>query len=29
LKFCSKFTQVCARIIIHNFRRINYFEMLG
>ena len=27
LKFCSKFTQVCARIIIHNFRRINYFEM--
>ncbi len=28
LKFCSKFTQVCARIIIHNFRRINYFEML-
>lgn len=26
LKFCSKFTQVCARIIIHNFRRINYFE---
>ena len=29
LKFCSKFTQVCARIIIHNFRRINYFEMLS
>jgi transposase len=29
LKFCSKFTQVCARIIIHNFRRINYFEMFG
>jgi len=28
LKFCSKFTQVCARIIIHNFRRINYFEGL-
>ena len=28
LKFCSKFTQVCARIIIHNFRRINYFERL-
>ena len=28
LKFCSKFTQVCARIIIHNFRRINYFGML-
>ena len=28
LKFCSKFTQVCARIIIHNFRRINYFEEL-
>lgn len=28
LKFCSKFTQVCARIIIHNFRRISYFEML-
>lgn len=27
LKFCSKFTQVCARIIIHNFRRISYFEM--
>jgi len=25
LKFCSKFTQVCARIIIHNFRKINYF----
>jgi len=29
LKFCSKFTQVCARIIIHNFRRINYFEGLS
>ncbi len=29
LKFCSKFTQVCARIIIHNFRRINYFESLA
>ena len=29
LKFCSKFTQVCARIIIHNFRRISYFESLG
>lgn len=28
LKFCSKFTQVCARIIIHNHRRLNYFEML-
>jgi len=28
LKFCSKFTQVCARIIIHNFRRINYFDSL-
>jgi transposase len=28
LKFCAKFTQVCARIIIHNFRRINYFEGL-
>jgi len=28
LKFCSKFTQVCARIIIHNFRRINYFDGL-
>ncbi|MBT3299018.1 hypothetical protein HN385_08845 [archaeon] len=28
LKFCSKFTQVCARIIIHNFRRINYFESI-
>jgi len=28
LKFCSKFTQVCARIIIHNFRRIRYFEGL-
>lgn len=28
LKFCPKFTQICARIIIHNFRRINYFEML-
>ena len=28
LKFCPKFTQVCARIIIHNFRRINYFEGL-
>ena len=28
LKFCSKFTQVCARIIIHNFRRISYFEGL-
>jgi transposase len=29
LKFCSKFTQVCARIIIHNFRKINYFEGLS
>jgi len=28
LKFCSKFSQVCARIIIHNFRRLNYFESL-
>lgn len=28
LKFCSKFTQICARIIIHNFRRIIYFESL-
>ena len=28
LKFCSKFSQVCARIIIHNFRRIDYFEGL-
>lgn len=28
LKFCSKFAQVCARIIIHNFRRVNYFESL-
>ncbi len=28
LKFCSKFTQVCARIIIHNHRRLNYFESL-
>ena len=28
VKFCSKFTQVCARIIIHNFRRISYFKML-
>ena len=27
VKFCSKFTQVCVRIIIHNFRRISYFEM--
>ncbi len=26
LKFCSKFTQVCARIIIHNHRRRSYFE---
>jgi len=28
LKFCSKFSQVCARIIIHNHRRLNYFEGL-
>ena len=28
LKFCSKFTQVCARIIIHNHRRSTYFKML-
>ena len=28
LKFCSKFTQVCARIIIHNHRRLNYFTAL-
>ena len=28
LKFCSKFAQVCARIIIHNHRRLSYFERL-
>jgi len=28
LRFCSKFAQVCARIIIHNHRRLNYFESL-
>lgn len=28
LKLCSKFSQVCARIIIHNHRKISYFEML-
>ena len=28
LKFCSKFTQVYARIIIHNHRRLSYFESL-
>lgn len=28
LKFCSKFSQVCARIIIHNFRRSVYFRMV-
>ena len=28
LKFCSKFSQVCARIIIHNHRRLCYFESL-
>lgn len=28
LKFCSKFSQVCARIIIHNSRRQRYFEKL-
>lgn len=28
MKFCSKFTQVCARIIIHNHRRLSYFEGL-
>ena len=28
LKFCSKFAQVCARIIIHNHRRSTYFKML-
>ncbi|HDK42046.1 MAG TPA: hypothetical protein ENG87_01600 [Candidatus Pacearchaeota archaeon] len=26
LKFCSKFSQICARIIIHNHRRLNYFK---
>jgi transposase len=26
LKFCSKFAQICARIIIHNHRRLSYFE---
>ncbi len=26
LKFCSKFSQVCARIIIHNHRRLLYFR---
>jgi len=29
LNFCSKFTQVCARIIIHNHRRLSYFESLN
>lgn len=28
LKFCSKFAQTCARIIIHNHRRLSYFESL-
>ena len=28
LKFCSKFSQVCARIVIHNYRRHSYFEKL-
>ena len=28
LKFCSKFTQICARIIIHNHRRLSYFEII-
>lgn len=28
LKFCSKFTQICARIIIHNQRRLDYFKRL-
>lgn len=28
LKFCSKFSQVCARIIIHNYRRSSYFDKL-
>ena len=28
LKFCSKFSQICARIIIHNHRRLSYFESL-
>jgi len=28
LKFCSKFSQICARIIIHNHRRLSYFERL-
>ena len=27
LKFCSKFSQVCARIIIHNSRRQKYFDL--
>jgi len=26
LKFCSKFSQICARIIIHNHRRLSYFK---
>jgi len=29
LKLNAKFVQVCARIIIHNFRRINYFNLVG
>ena len=29
LKFCSKFSQVCARIIIHNHRRMSYFGRVG
>ena len=28
LKLCSKFSQVCARIIIHNYRRQSYFDKL-
>lgn len=27
-RFSCKFTQVCARIIIHNFRRLSYFNRL-
>jgi len=29
LKLCSKFVQVCARIIIHNSRRQRYFNLVG
>ena len=29
LKLNAKFVQVCARIILHNYKRLSYFELVG